>query len=42
MHVAAKNGQALQTELLFLHGAHMDAADYLGQTPVEHALYVML
>ncbi|ODN04062.1 ARF GTPase-activating protein GIT2 [Orchesella cincta] len=38
IHVAARNGQAHQVELLFLHGAHMDAADYLGQTPVEHAL----
>ena len=38
MHVAAKNGQDLQVELLFLFGALTHATDYLGQTPLEHAM----
>ncbi len=38
LHVAARNGQTVQVELLYLHGAHTAAPDYLGQTPVEHAL----
>ncbi len=38
MHVAARTGQSLQVELLFLHGAQTDAPDYLGQSAVEHAM----
>jgi len=38
LHVAARHGQGPQIELLFLHGAQTDGLDYLGQTPVEHAL----
>ena len=37
LHVACRSGQALQVELLFVHGAEIDAPDYLGQTPADHA-----
>lgn len=38
IHVAARNGQASQVELLYLHGANPAAPDYLGQTPMDHAM----
>ncbi|CAG7816732.1 unnamed protein product [Allacma fusca] len=37
LHVACRSGQSLQVELLFVHGAQIDAPDYLGQTPADHA-----
>ena len=38
LHVAANAGQALQVELLIVHGADPAKPDMNGKTPVEYAL----
>ena len=38
LHVAANAGQALQVELLIVHGADSTKPDLSGKTPVDYAL----
>ncbi|VDP05086.1 unnamed protein product [Soboliphyme baturini] len=38
IHVAAREGQELQVELLFLYGADCAQPDFEGLTPVDHAM----
>ena len=38
LHVAANAGQALQVELLIVHGADSTKPDMNGKTPVDYAL----
>lgn len=40
LHVAAKEGQIFQAELLSVYGADPGALDSSGKTPIDHARYV--
>lgn len=40
LHIAAKAGQLLQTELLAVYGADPGALDSTGKTPIDYARYI--